>query len=60
MAAAARLAAEGNFGKMVALRYGEVVDISLEEALAVPKRVKLNGDAVRTARDLGICFGDEK
>ncbi len=59
-AAATRLAAEGKFGRMVALRYGEIVDISLDEALAVPKRVNINGDAICTARDLGICFGDEK
>ncbi len=59
-AAATRLAAKGDFGKMVALRYGEVVDISLAEALAVPKRVDVNGDAVRTARDLGICLGDDE
>jgi len=59
-AAATRLVAKGGFGRMVALRNGEVVDISLDEALAVPKRVNINGDAVRTARDLGIYFGDEK
>lgn len=59
-AAATRLAAEGKFGRMVALRFAEVVDISLDEALAVPKRVNINGDGVRTARDLGIYFGDEK
>lgn len=59
-AAATRLAAAGGFGRMVALRYGDVVDISLNDALAIPKRVNINGDAVRTARDLGIYFGDEK
>ncbi|MBT7070249.1 MAG: ATP-dependent 6-phosphofructokinase [Anaerolineae bacterium] len=59
-AAATRLAAEGGFGKMVALRYGEVVDISLAEALDVPKRVNIKGDAVRTARNLGICLGDDE
>ncbi len=59
-AAATRLVAKGGFGRMVALQYGHVVDIPLAEALATPKRVDLNGDAVRTARDLGICFGDEK
>ena len=59
-AAAVRLIADKKFGHMVAFRFGDVVDISLEEALAVPKRVKVNGDSVRTARDMGICFGDEK
>jgi hypothetical protein len=44
---------------MVALCGGEVRDVSLKEALAVPKRVDLKGDAVQTARGLGISFGDE-
>lgn len=57
-AAAVRLASRQAFGRMVALRFGEVVDISIEEALAVPKRVDVNGDGVRTARGLGICMGD--
>ncbi len=59
-AAATRLAAEGGFGRMVALHNGIVTDISLADALAVPKRVDVNGDAVRTARDVGIAFGDEE
>jgi 6-phosphofructokinase 1 len=58
-AAATRLIAAGKFGHMVSLQGGDVVDIPLAEALATPKRVNLNGDAVRTARDLGIYFGDE-
>lgn len=57
--AAARLAAEGKVGRMVALQNGQVVDVSLEEALANPRQVDINGDAVRTARGLGICLGDE-
>lgn len=59
-AAATRLAAEGGFGRMVTLENGEVGSISLAEALAAPKRINLNGDAIRTARDLGISLGDEK
>ena len=58
-AAATRLAAAGGFGQMVSLQNGIVTDISLAEALALPKRVDVNGDAVRTARGLGIAFGDE-
>ena len=59
-AAATRLVAKGQFGQMVALQNGKVVDIPLKEALATPKRVDINGDAIRTAHDLGICLGDEK
>ena len=59
-AAATRLAAEGGFGRMVALQNGAVGSISLAEALAVPKRINVNGDAIRTARDLGISLGDKE
>jgi 6-phosphofructokinase 1 len=57
-AGAVRLAGAGGYGRMVALTGTEIVDVSLEDALAVPKRVRLDGDAVATARGLGICLGD--
>jgi hypothetical protein len=44
---------------MVALRDAKVIDIPLSEALEVPKRVDLSGDAMTTARGIGISFGDE-
>lgn len=58
-AAAVRLAAGGSFDRMVALRCGEIVSLPLEEATAVQKRVRLDGDAILTARNIGISFGDE-
>jgi ATP-dependent phosphofructokinase / diphosphate-dependent phosphofructokinase len=58
-AAAVRTAAAGSFGRMVALRDGRIVDIPLSESFTVPKRVDVEGDAVRTARGIGISFGDE-
>ena len=58
-AAAVRTAAAGVFGRMVALCDGKVIDIPLREAISVPKRVDLNGDAMLTARAIGISFGDE-
>ncbi len=58
-AAAVRAIANGKSGCMVALRESRVIEISLDEALAVPKRVDVNGDGVLTARNLGIAFGDE-
>jgi 6-phosphofructokinase 1 len=58
-AAAVRVAAAKRFGRMVALQNARVVDISLKDALATPKRVDIRGDAVQTARGLGISFGDE-
>ena len=57
--AAVRVVAEGRFDRMVALRSGSVIDIPLGEAIAVPKRVDIHGDAVLTARNTGISFGDE-
>lgn len=56
--AAVRLAANGGFGRMVALRNSKIIDIPLDEALAEPKRVDLHGDAILTARGLGISLGD--
>ena len=58
-ASAVRLAARGGFDRMVALQCGAITDIPLEEAIATPKRVKLDGDAMVTARHIGISFGDE-
>jgi ATP-dependent phosphofructokinase / diphosphate-dependent phosphofructokinase len=58
-AAAVRLAARGKFDRMVALQAGKIVDISMEEAVAIPKRVSLTDDAVITARGMSIAFGDE-
>ena len=58
-AAAARAAAAGHLCQMVALRDSKVIEIPLQEALATPKLVDVNGDAVKTARGIGISFGDE-
>jgi 6-phosphofructokinase 1 len=55
---AVRLAAQKRYGRMVALRGAEITDVSLDEALDVPKRVDIHGDMVQTARSLGICLGD--
>lgn len=58
-AAAVRLAAEGKFDHMVALRAGQIVDVPLEEVIAMVKRVDVNDDAILTARGMGVSFGDE-
>jgi 6-phosphofructokinase len=58
-AAAVRLAARGRFDRMVALHAEDIIDISLEEAIAAPKRVDINDDSVITARGRSISFGDE-
>jgi 6-phosphofructokinase 1 len=56
---AVRLIARGRFGRMVALQGRKFTSIKIEDALAAPKRVDVNGDTVQTARALGIGFGDE-
>jgi ATP-dependent phosphofructokinase / diphosphate-dependent phosphofructokinase len=58
-AAAVREAGRQNFGVMVALQAGDIVSVPIKEALATPKRVPLEGDIIRTARGMGIVFGDE-
>lgn len=63
---ASRLAAEavravgrGELGYMSAIQGNSVVTITLSEALAITKRVDVNGDIVNTARNLGISLGDD-
>ena len=56
--AAFRLADKKSHGQMVSLQGTEVTSVPLEEALAQPKTVDLEGDSVRTARNLGLSLGD--
>ncbi|MGZ7041782.1 MAG: 6-phosphofructokinase [Thermoanaerobaculia bacterium] len=57
-AAAADLVAQGEFGKMVALRGDTIVSVPIADAVSNPKYVDPNGQLVRTARSLGVSFGD--
>jgi 6-phosphofructokinase 1 len=57
-AAAVRAVADGHFGHMVALDPPSITLVPLADALAKPKRVPLDSDSVRTARELGTCLGD--
>jgi 6-phosphofructokinase 1 len=56
--AAVRAVENGKWGHMVALQSPHIVTIPLKEALREAKRVELNHDVVRTARETGISFGD--
>ena len=58
-AEAVRLAAGRKFDRMVSLQGGSIKDVSLKEAIVIPKRVDVNHDSVVTARGIGISFGDE-
>ena len=57
-AAAVRALDEGENGIMVGLQPPEVVYVPLADATRRLKTVPLDGDTMRTARDLGINFGD--
>ena len=57
--AAVDLVAQNHFGCMVSLAPPEVLAVPLQEAVAGLKTVPTEGDLVRTARRLGISFGDD-
>ena len=58
-AAAVRALDEGVSGVMVALAFPNVNYVPLEEVAGRMKAVPLDGDTLQTARDVGICLGDE-
>ncbi len=56
--AAVDLIAHGCFGHMVCLRNGRIENVPIADAVGVMKKVDPNGEMVRTARSIGICFGN--
>jgi 6-phosphofructokinase 1 len=50
--------AEGRFGRMTAWRNRAIVDVAIEDVVVKPRCVDPDGPLVRTARGLGISFGD--
>jgi 6-phosphofructokinase 1 len=56
--AAVDLLAASGFGRMVCLRAGKVQSVPIAEAVGVMKKVDPGGELVRTARAIGVCFGD--
>lgn len=57
-AAAVELVAAGEFGKMVAFTGPQIGATKISDAIGKIKAVRPDGNLVRTARALGICFGD--
>ena len=55
---AVELAARERFGQMVALKCGRVVSVPIENAIARQHLVDPEGEYVRTAKAIGISFGD--
>jgi phosphofructokinase-like protein len=58
-AAAVRVVASGQHSVMVALDPPEVLTVPLEKVIASMRTVDLDGDTIQSARDLGVCLGDE-
>ena len=59
-ACAVRALANGQTGKMVALQAGVITTVPLSEACANVKTVPVDGQLLRTARDIGISFAAPK
>jgi 6-phosphofructokinase 1 len=57
-AAAVRALADGVHGVMIALDPPVVTHVPLAEATRRMRTVPLDGDTIRTARELGVCLGD--
>ncbi|MFO1062908.1 MAG: ATP-dependent 6-phosphofructokinase [Pirellulales bacterium] len=55
---AIRLVEERALGRMVCYQPPEVTDVSIADAIGVLNKVDSHGSAVRTARGLGVSFGD--
>ncbi|MHB1041254.1 MAG: 6-phosphofructokinase [Eubacteriales bacterium] len=56
--AAVNLIMEGRFGEMVCLRTPNIESVPLGDAVGGIKLVPVDGDLVRTARQIGIAFGE--
>lgn len=55
---AVNLVISGKLGEMVCLRTPNIESVQLSEAVGEIRLVPVNGDIVRTARQIGISFGD--
>src|ERR1700692_175841 len=56
---AVELVARGECGRMVCLRAGEIESVTLDEAVGETRLVDPMGSMIRTARAVGITFGDQ-
>lgn len=56
---AANLISKGEFGYMVCIKDGLISKVKLEEVIGANKQVDPDGELVRAAKSIGICFGDE-
>ncbi len=54
---AVEAAVNGEFGRLVGLRGNEIRTTPIQEAIAEPRRVRPEGDLVKTALAVGTSFG---
>ncbi|HRJ41802.1 MAG: 6-phosphofructokinase [Caldilineaceae bacterium] len=57
--ACAGLIHQGVFGVMVAAKGNDMQPVPLEEVVGKRKTVPLDHDWIKTARDIGVCLGDQ-
>jgi len=57
--AADRYVAETELSGMVAVQAGELMLLPMDQVTGGTRSVELHSDTLETARDVGICFGDE-
>lgn len=55
---AVEMVEQNRFGRMAAYQDQGITDIPLKDAIKTYRSVDINGEMVRTARELGISFGD--
>lgn len=58
-AAAVRAIENGERNVMVAIQANKIITVPLEEAIKNRKQVPIDSDVIRSAREIGISFGDE-
>lgn len=56
--AAADLIEQKRFGYMVSLKNEQIVPVPLSKVAGKLKTVPADSDIIKTARDIGVCFGD--
>ena len=56
---AAKMMADGDFGKMVALKCSEVTSVGLDEPASKARLVPTDHALIESARLVGTCFGDD-
>jgi 6-phosphofructokinase 1 len=55
---AAKMIADGNYGRMVTMRDNHITSIALSETAGQIKTITCDNSLVEQVRRLGVCFGD--